>query len=133
MTAMAAARLGYRCHIYCPDKDAPASHVAAATTVAAYDDLAALEAFAQAVDVVTFEFENVPASAGEKPGGSGSRRGPTPRVLHLTQQRLREKNFLSSINVPDDALPRGRAQGGAAAGGPGAGPAVRAEIRQLRL
>ena len=41
MTAMAAARLGYRCHIYCPDKGAPASDVAAATTVAAYDDLGA--------------------------------------------------------------------------------------------
>ncbi|HKP25468.1 MAG TPA: 5-(carboxyamino)imidazole ribonucleotide synthase, partial [Dongiaceae bacterium] len=46
MTAMAAARLGYRCHVYCPDKDSPASHVAEATTVAAYDDLIALEAFA---------------------------------------------------------------------------------------
>ncbi|HEV8388639.1 MAG TPA: 5-(carboxyamino)imidazole ribonucleotide synthase, partial [Dongiaceae bacterium] len=66
MTAMAAARLGYRCHIYCPDKGAPASDVAAATTVASYDDFAALQAFAQSVDVVTFEFENVPASAGEK-------------------------------------------------------------------
>jgi 5-(carboxyamino)imidazole ribonucleotide synthase len=99
MTAMAAARLGYRCHIYCPDKDAPASHVAHATTIAAYDDLAALERFAQAVDVVTFEFENVPASAGEKLAQWKPTR-PDPRVLHLTQQRLREKNFLSSINVP---------------------------------
>src|SRR5919198_5774081 len=66
MTAMAAARLGYRCHVYCPDKGAPASDVAAETTIASYDDLAALQAFAQAVDVVTFEFENVPSSAGEK-------------------------------------------------------------------
>ncbi len=99
MTAMAAARLGYRCHIYCPDKDAPASHVADATTVAAYDDLAALERFAKAVDVVTFEFENVPASAGEKLAQWKPTR-PDPRVLHLTQQRLREKNFLSSISVP---------------------------------
>jgi 5-(carboxyamino)imidazole ribonucleotide synthase len=99
MTAMAAARLGYRCHIYCPDKGAPASDVAAATTVAAYDDLAALQAFAQSVDVITFEFENVPASAGEKLAAWKPTR-PDPRVLHLTQQRLREKNFLSSINVP---------------------------------
>ena len=99
MTAMAAARLGYRCHIYCPEENAPASDVAAASTVAAYDDLAALQAFAQAVDVVTFEFENVPASAGEKLKQWKPTR-PDPRVLHLTQQRLREKNFLSSINVP---------------------------------
>jgi 5-(carboxyamino)imidazole ribonucleotide synthase len=99
MTAMAAARLGYRCHIYCPEENAPASDVAAASTVAAYDDLAALQAFAQAVDVVTFEFENVPSSAGEKLKQWKPTR-PDPRVLHLTQQRLREKNFLSSINVP---------------------------------
>jgi 5-(carboxyamino)imidazole ribonucleotide synthase len=99
MTAMAAARLGYRCHIYCPDEGAPASDVAAATTVAAYDDLAALQSFAAAVDVVTFEFENVPASAGEKLAQWRPTR-PDPRVLHVTQQRLREKNFLSSINVP---------------------------------
>ena len=99
MTAMAAARLGYRCHIFCPDKGAPASDVAAATTVAAYDDLAALEAFAKSVDVVTFEFENVPAAAGEKLAAWKPTR-PEPRVLHLTQQRLREKNFLTSINVP---------------------------------
>jgi 5-(carboxyamino)imidazole ribonucleotide synthase len=99
MTAMAAARLGYRCHIFCPDKGAPASDVAAKTTVAAYDDIAALTAFAQQVDVITFEFENVPSSAGEKLAALKPTR-PDPRVLHLTQQRLREKNFLTSINVP---------------------------------
>ena len=99
MAAMAAARLGYRCHIYCPDTDAPASHVADATTVAAYDDLAALEAFAKAVDVVTFEFENVPSAATEALAALKPTR-PAPHVLHLTQQRLREKNFLSSISVP---------------------------------
>lgn len=99
MAAMAAARLGYRCHIYCPDEGAPASDVAAATTVAAYDDLHALERFARAVDVVTFEFENVPAEATEKLAALKPTR-PAPRVLHLTQQRLREKNFLTSINVP---------------------------------
>jgi 5-(carboxyamino)imidazole ribonucleotide synthase len=99
MTAMAAARLGYRCHVYCPEKGAPASDVATATTVAAYDDLAALEAFARSVDVVTFEFENVPASAGEKLSAWKPAR-PDPRVLHMTQQRLREKNFLTSIGVP---------------------------------
>jgi 5-(carboxyamino)imidazole ribonucleotide synthase len=99
MAAMAAARLGYRCHIYCPDKGAPASDVSAATTVAAYDDIAALQAFARSVDVVTFEFENVPAAATEALAALKPTR-PAPNVLHLTQQRLREKNFLSSINVP---------------------------------
>ena len=52
MTAMAAARLGYKCHIYAPETDIPAAPVAAATTRAAYDDAAALEEFAGAVDVV---------------------------------------------------------------------------------
>lgn len=99
MAALAAARLGYRCHIYCPDKGAPASEVSAATTVAAYDDIAALQGFARAVDVVTFEFENVPAAAAEALAALKPTR-PAPQVLHLTQQRLREKNFLTSINVP---------------------------------
>ncbi len=99
MAAMAAARLGYRCHIFCPDQGAPAADVSAATTIAAYDDIAALEAFARKVDVVTFEFENVPSAATEALAALKPTR-PSPRVLHITQQRLREKNFLSSINVP---------------------------------
>jgi 5-(carboxyamino)imidazole ribonucleotide synthase len=99
MAAMAAARLGYRCHIYCPDKNSPAFDVAAETTIAAYDDIAALEKFARSVDVVTFEFENVPSAATEALAALKPTR-PSPRVLHVTQQRLREKNFLSSINVP---------------------------------
>ena len=56
MTAMAAARLGLKCHVYCPDEASPAFDVCAAKTVAAYDDHAALRAFAQSVDVITFEF-----------------------------------------------------------------------------
>ena len=63
MTAMAAARLGYKCHIYAPEDDIPASQVSAGTTRAAYDDAAALEAFARCVDVVTLEFENFPVEA----------------------------------------------------------------------
>jgi 5-(carboxyamino)imidazole ribonucleotide synthase len=62
MSAMAAARLGYRAHIFAPDANTPASQVAAATTCGAFDDLAALRAFGEAVDVVTFEFENVDAA-----------------------------------------------------------------------
>src|SRR5688500_12855079 len=60
MAARAAGRLGMRCHIYCPEPDSPAMQVAPAATVARYDDEAALRAFAEAVDLVTFEFENVP-------------------------------------------------------------------------
>ena len=55
MLSLAAARLGYRTHVYGPDSDSPAEQVAAASTVAAYEDQAALAAFAKAVDVVTFE------------------------------------------------------------------------------
>ena len=63
MTALAAARLGYRCHIFCPEPESPAMLVAAEATVARYDDRAALRRFAASVDVVTFEFENVPHEA----------------------------------------------------------------------
>ena len=56
MTAMAAARLGYRTHSYCPDAESPAFQVSAAATMAAYEDREALARFAAAVDVVTFEF-----------------------------------------------------------------------------
>jgi 5-(carboxyamino)imidazole ribonucleotide synthase len=61
MSAMAAARLGYRCHIFSPEPDSPAAQVSAACTVADYEDVAALRRFAGAVDVITFEFENVSA------------------------------------------------------------------------
>src|SRR5580698_5709045 len=63
MTAMAAARLGYKCHIFCAGKDEPAVHVAAAHTIANFADRVALEKFAQAVDVVTLDWENIPAEA----------------------------------------------------------------------
>lgn len=99
MIAMAAARLGYRCHIYCPERDAPASDVAAATTTAAYEDRHALDAFASAVDVVTIEFENVPADAANYLAALKPFR-PSPRILEISQDRLKEKDYLVSINVP---------------------------------
>jgi 5-(carboxyamino)imidazole ribonucleotide synthase len=99
MTAMAAARLGYRVHTFCPDRDAPASHVSWHNTVAGYDNQSALKAFAESVDVVTFEFENIPASTTEFLAALKPTR-PEPKVLYLTQERLREKRFLASINVP---------------------------------
>jgi len=99
MAAMAAARLGFKTHIYCPPGDNPATYVSNAATIAAYEDQAALARFAAAVDVVTFEFENVPSRTAETLARLKPTR-PSPRVLHICQERLREKDFLASIKVP---------------------------------
>lgn len=98
MTAMAAARLGYRCHIYAPEADGPASQVSAAATVAAYDDGAALEAFARSVDVVTLEFENIPVDAVRRVAGIVPVH-PGAAVLEVAQDRAREKSFCNRIGV----------------------------------
>lgn len=99
MSALAAGRLGYKVHIFSPEKDGPAAQVAWKQTVADYTDLAALEAFAKSVDVITFEFENIPAASAEILAKLKPTR-PAPHVLHITQERLREKRFLERINVP---------------------------------
>jgi len=99
MSALAAARLGYKTHIYAPPGDNPATAVATAATIAPYDDRAALARFAAAVDVVTFEFENVPSATAETLAALKPTR-PRPGVLHICQDRLREKDFLASIKVP---------------------------------
>jgi len=99
MAAMAAARLGFKTHIYCPPGDNPATYVSNASTIAPYEDEAALARFAAAVDVVTFEFENVPSRTAETLARLKPTR-PAPRVLHICQERLREKDFLASIKVP---------------------------------
>jgi 5-(carboxyamino)imidazole ribonucleotide synthase len=98
MLALAAARLGYRCHVYAPEDDAPGMLVAAARSVAAYEDEAALAAFAAAVDVVTFEFENVPARALEVLAPLVPCR-PGVEALRICQDRLAEKAFLESVGV----------------------------------
>lgn len=98
MTAMAAARLGYKCHILTPERDSPASQVAAATTVAAYDDAAALDVFVRSVDVVTLEFENIPVEAARRIGGIAPLH-PGPEVLEIAQDRVLEKEFLNRIGV----------------------------------
>jgi 5-(carboxyamino)imidazole ribonucleotide synthase len=97
MTAIAAARLGYRSHIYCPEEDCPASQVAKAT-VAAYEDHRALAHFADCVDVVTFEFENIPAESVRVLSGHVPVR-PGWHVLETAQDRLIEKPFFNSIDV----------------------------------
>jgi 5-(carboxyamino)imidazole ribonucleotide synthase len=98
MTAMAAARLGYRTHILCSETDAPAAQVAAATTVAPFSDAAAVALFAAAIDVATCEFENVPATALRRVAAKRPVL-PRPEIIEIAQDRLREKNFLRSIGV----------------------------------
>ncbi len=98
MTALAAATLGYKSHVYCPDPKGPAKHVTAFSTTAPYEDRAALARFADAIDVVTYEFENVPAETAEFLAERKPVR-PNPTVLRIAQDRLREKNFLRSIDV----------------------------------
>ena len=99
MFALTARRLGYRVHTFSPDTDTPTGQVADREVVAAYEDLDAVRDFARQVSVVTFEFENVPAETAEvvaalvpvRPGGV---------VLHVAQNRLREKRFLAQHGIP---------------------------------
>ena len=99
MFTIAARRLGYRVHVFSPDDDTPSGQVADVEIQSSYDDLEAVAEFARKVDVVTFEFENVPVEAIDvvnryaqvHPGG---------HVLHTTQQRSREKAFLRSAGIP---------------------------------
>ena len=99
MTALAAAQLGYRSHVFGPEPNSPAEQVAHRATLAAYDDMAALDRFAEAVDVVTFEFENIPHDTVARLADKRPVR-PSGRVLHIAQDRLREKRFLND-EVPD--------------------------------
>lgn len=99
MTALAAARLGYRCHIFTPEGGGPAAQVASAETNAPYDDLDALDAFASAIDVATYEFENIPIAAIHQLLRRVPVR-PGPRALAAAQDRVIEKAFLDSIGVP---------------------------------
>ncbi len=99
MSALAAARLGYRCHILSNEPDSPAALVAAASTVGDYEDPAVLRAFAHQVDVITFEFENISAEGLDLMASIRPVR-PSPAVLRISQYRLAEKSFLNGIGVP---------------------------------
>jgi 5-(carboxyamino)imidazole ribonucleotide synthase len=99
MLAMAAAKLGFDVHIYTPEADSPASRVAAKTIVAAYDDADALLAFAEKVDVVTAEFENVPAETAAALKAAGAVVRPNPRALEQTQDRITEKRLFESAGM----------------------------------
>lgn len=120
MTALAAADLGYRCHVFSPDADAPAKEVSAFATTAPYGDVDAARSFAEAVDVATFEFENVPDETLAVIAAHAPVR-PNVECLHVSQDRAREKAFLNRIGVgtapwaavngPDDVAAAGAKTG----------------------
>ena len=98
MAALAAANLGYKVHVLTPERDSPAAQVCAATTIADYTDRAALEAFAASVDVVTYEFENVPVEAAELLAEKVPVR-PGAEALRVAQDRLHEKEFAANLGI----------------------------------
>ncbi|MDP4032196.1 MAG: ATP-grasp domain-containing protein, partial [Pseudorhodobacter sp.] len=98
MLSVAASRLGFQCHIFEPGAAPPAGHVAARVTTASYDDLAALRAFAESVDVITYEFENVPAASLDALEALRPIR-PSRRALAVSQDRIAEKDFLTGLGL----------------------------------
>ncbi|MFP5468688.1 MAG: ATP-grasp domain-containing protein, partial [Alphaproteobacteria bacterium] len=98
MLALAAARLGLKSHIFCPPGDNPGSHVCDTITLAEYDDIAACGRFAASVDVVTYEFENVPVACVERIAAMVAVR-PGIDALRISQDRLTEKIFLSGLGI----------------------------------
>ncbi len=99
MLAIEARKMGYRVHTFSPGKDTPTGQVADVEISASYDDLDAVRKFAKAVDVVTFEFENVPSGTVEAASEFVDVH-PKGEILHTTQNRLREKTFLSENGFP---------------------------------
>lgn len=98
MLSVAASRVGFQCHIYEPGPNPPAGHVAARVTTAAYDDHAALRAFAHSVDVITYEFENVPTASLDVLEALRPIR-PNRRALAVSQERIAEKDFLTGLGL----------------------------------
>jgi 5-(carboxyamino)imidazole ribonucleotide synthase len=98
MLSIAAAELGFSTHIYCPDRDSPAFAVTAARTVAPYEDADSLVAFADAVDLVTYEFENVPAATAEILAERVPVY-PAPNALEVAQDRLAEKELMTALGI----------------------------------
>jgi 5-(carboxyamino)imidazole ribonucleotide synthase len=124
MFAMAARRLGYRVHTLAPEHDTPTGQIADVEINAPYDDLDAVRRFAQGVDVVTFEFENVSAAAAETAEAHAIVR-PSGHALAIAQHRLREKTFLAAHGIPVTPFAAIRAPGDLAAAASSVGcPAV---------
>jgi 5-(carboxyamino)imidazole ribonucleotide synthase len=109
MLAQAAARLGFKCHVFAPNPESPAFDVVHRVTSADYSDTAALDRFAADVDLVTYEFENVPAETAAFLAPRVPVR-PDPKILAITQDRLAEKNFVGGLGIATAAF--------VAAGGP---------------
>jgi 5-(carboxyamino)imidazole ribonucleotide synthase len=103
MLAVAARQMGYRVHVLSPGRDTPTGQVADVEVVAAYEDLEAVRQFAQAVDVVTYEFENVPADTAVTCTQYAPLR-PGAHVLRVAQNRLREKQFMQDNDLPVTAF-----------------------------
>lgn len=99
MFAIEARKMGYRVHTFSPASDTPTGQVADLETTADYDDLDTVRKFAESVDVVTFEFENVPSKTVET-AAQFVEVHPKGEILHTTQNRLREKIFLSQNGFP---------------------------------
>ncbi len=98
MLALAAARLGFKCHVLSPTPNSPALDVVDRATRADYTDTEALDRFAADVDVVTYEFENVPAETATFLAARVPVL-PDPKILAITQDRLAEKNFVTSLGI----------------------------------
>jgi len=99
MLALAAARLGLRAHIYAPEDDCPAAQACGLFTHGDYQDADRLAAFARAVDVVTYEFENVPAETVRILAAAGAAVAPGERALAIAQDRLFEKQFIEGLGA----------------------------------
>lgn len=99
MFAIEARKMGYRVHTFSPESDTPTGHISDLETTASYDNIEAVRLFAKDVDVVTFEFENVPAAT-VSAAAEFVDVHPRGEILHTTQNRLREKTFLSENGFP---------------------------------
>lgn len=100
MLALVARRMGYRVHTYSPEQHSPTGQVADQEVVGSYTDREALGNFVRGVNVVTFEFENVPALVAEVAAEAGVPVRPGGHVLHVTQNRIREKSALVQADLP---------------------------------
>jgi 5-(carboxyamino)imidazole ribonucleotide synthase len=98
MIAMAAAQLGLKTHIYAPDENSPAFEVATEFTIAAYEDEANLVRFAKSVDVVTYEFENVPSETAATLSAH-TMLAPNAQALAVSQDRFLEKSFIAGLGI----------------------------------
>ena len=122
MLALAAARLGFKCHVFSPDPDSPAFDVVQHATCADYADVEALELFAADVDVITYEFENVPAAdrdvprraqaGAARPAGAGDHAGPAGRKEFRQEARHRHRAYRRVSIGRRRCAPRSRGSAG---------------------